>query len=181
MSQRPLMKRSKGENLNSRCTIRGKVCGPIIDGGSSTNVASNTLIDKLQILTKKHPTPYSLWWLGPKDEVIASRQALISLSIGPYCGEVLCDVLPIDACHLPFSRPWLFDNHVIYDGHANTYSLKHNGYSLTLTPIPHLNLSQLNRGRKERKASIKVKHRMKVPLVRANLNLYYPWSNQTHK
>jgi len=32
--------------------------------------------------------------------------------------------------------PWLFDNHVIYDGHANTYELKYKDCSLTLTPLP---------------------------------------------
>ena len=99
-------------------------------------MTSNTLIHKLQI-----PTSYSFQWLGPKDEIITLRQALISFSISPYCGEVLCDVVSMDACHLLLRRPWLFDNHVIYDGHANTYSLKHNGCSLTLTPYPHRNLS----------------------------------------
>ena len=62
----------------------GKVYGLIMDGGSCTNVNSKTLIDKLKIPTKKHPTPYSLQWLGPNDEETTLRQALISFSIGPY-------------------------------------------------------------------------------------------------
>ena len=45
------------------CTIGGKVCELIIDGGSCTNVASMTLIDKLQVPTKVHPIPYTLQWL----------------------------------------------------------------------------------------------------------------------
>ena len=56
--------------------------------------------------------------------------------ISAYCGEVLCDILPMDAPSLLLSRPWMFDNHVIYDGYANTYSLKHNGKSITLAPLP---------------------------------------------
>jgi len=42
-----------------------------------------------------------------------------------------------------FDRPWLFDNHVMYDGHANTYALKFKGHSLTLTalsPPKHLKI-----------------------------------------
>ena len=64
---------------------------------------------------------------------------------------MLCDVLPIDGCHLLLGRPWLFDNHVIYDGHANTYSLKHNGCSLTLTPLPPPKppIIKLNKGREK--------------------------------
>ena len=41
----------------------------------------------------------------------------------------------MDACHLLLGRPWLYDNHVIYDGYTNTYSLKHNEKSLTLAPL----------------------------------------------
>jgi len=48
---------SQGEKMfNSRFTIGRKVYGLIIDGGSCINVASNTLINKLQIATKEHPT-----------------------------------------------------------------------------------------------------------------------------
>ena len=146
---------------------------PHIDGDSCTNVASNTLVDKLQIPTKKHPTPYSLQWLGLKDKVITLRQALILFSIGPCCGEVLYDIPPMYACHLLLGRPWLFNSHVIYDGHANTYSLKHNECSLTLTLLPSPNPFIIKLQREERKASIRVKHRMGVPLVRANLKLPY--------
>jgi len=39
------------------------------------------------------------------------------------------------AFHVLLSRPWSYDNNVIYDGHVNSYSLNHNGCSLTLTPL----------------------------------------------
>ena len=74
--------------------------------------------------------------LGPSNKVTASRQALILFSICPYCGEALCDILSIGACHLLLGRPELFDNHVICDGHATTYTLKHNGKSLIFAPLP---------------------------------------------
>ena len=112
------------------------MCELIIDGGSCTNVPSTTLIDKLQLPTKVHPTLYSIQWLKQGSEVIVSKQALIAFSVGPYCGEVLWDVLPKDACHLLLGRPLLFDNHVIHDGHVNTNAFKYMGRNLTLTPLP---------------------------------------------
>jgi len=42
----------------------------------------------------------------------------------------------MDACHLLLGRPWLFHNHMIHDGHANTYTFKYIGCNLTLTPLP---------------------------------------------
>jgi len=46
--------------LYTRCQIRDKVCGMIIDYGSCTNVASTTLMEKLGLTTIPHPTSYSL-------------------------------------------------------------------------------------------------------------------------
>lgn len=53
----------------TRCTIKGKVCNLIIDGGSCTNVASSYLVDKLELERTKHPRPYKLRWLDDKVEV----------------------------------------------------------------------------------------------------------------
>ena len=49
------------ENIfHTRCHINNKVCSTIIDGGSCTNVASTTLVEKLNLPTLKHPKPYKL-------------------------------------------------------------------------------------------------------------------------
>ena len=49
------------ENLfHTRCTIYDKVYSLIIDGGSCTNVASESLVEKLGLKTGKHPRPYLL-------------------------------------------------------------------------------------------------------------------------
>ena len=36
----------------------------ISDGGSCTNVASTTMVEKLGMPTSKHPRPYKLQWLN---------------------------------------------------------------------------------------------------------------------
>jgi len=119
----------------SRCTIQGKVCSLIIDGDSCTNVASTHLVSKLGLSTIPHPQPYSLQWLKKGNEVQVTKQALISFSVANLRDEVLCDVLPMDACHLLLGRPWQFDKDAIHYGKSNTYSFKLKGKSYTLTPL----------------------------------------------
>ena len=69
----------------------------IIDGGSCTNVASTTMVEKLGMPTSKHPRPYKLQWLNDSGEVRVNKQVLVSCSIGKYEDEVLCDVVPMQA------------------------------------------------------------------------------------
>ena len=52
--------RHREQIFHTRCILGGKGCELIIDGASCTNVASTTLINKLQLPTKVHATPYSL-------------------------------------------------------------------------------------------------------------------------
>ena len=53
------------ENIShTRCHINNKVYSMIIDGGSSTNVASTTLVEKLNLPTLKHTRSYKLQWLN---------------------------------------------------------------------------------------------------------------------
>jgi len=42
----------------------------------------------------------------------------------------------MDAFQLLLGRPYSYDNHVIHNGHVNTYTFKHKGRSLTLAPLP---------------------------------------------
>ena len=53
------------ENIfHTQCTVNGRVCLLIIDGGSCVNVASTTMVEKLQLKTEPHPQPYSIQWLN---------------------------------------------------------------------------------------------------------------------
>lgn len=49
------------ENIfHTRCHVHDQVCSLIIDGGSCTNVASTTLVDKLGLALLRHPRLYKL-------------------------------------------------------------------------------------------------------------------------
>ena len=46
----------------------------------------------------------------------------LNFSVGDYTDTVICDVLPMDACHLLLGRPWQYDRHATHEGRSNTYS-----------------------------------------------------------
>ncbi|GAV91286.1 hypothetical protein CFOL_v3_34683, partial [Cephalotus follicularis] len=83
-----------------------------------------------------HPSPYKLQWLSDGNELKVSQQVLLSFSIGKnYEAEVLCDVIPMDACHLLLGRPWQYDRSVKHDGRKNTYTVKKDERSILLIPL----------------------------------------------
>ena len=55
------------------------------------NVASKLLVDKLGLRMLKHPKSYKLQWLNESGEVKVNKQVLVSIAIGRYKDEVLCD------------------------------------------------------------------------------------------
>ncbi|XP_031376081.1 uncharacterized protein LOC116191022, partial [Punica granatum] len=116
VARRALSLQTKGveevqrENIfHTRCYIKDKVCSVIIDGGSCTNVASATMVEKLRLPMVKHPRPYKLQWLNDSGEIRVNKQVLVAFRIGKYEDEVLCDVVPMQAGHLLLGRPWQFD------------------------------------------------------------------------
>jgi hypothetical protein len=60
---------------------------------------------------------------------------LVEFKIGNYNDKILCDVIPMDVCHLLLGRPWKYDRNVVHDGRMNTYTLKKDGRTHRLLPI----------------------------------------------
>jgi hypothetical protein len=54
-------------------------------------------------------------------------QCKVEFKIGGYKHEILCDVIPMDICHVFLGIPWKFDINSIHDGRKNTYTLEKNG------------------------------------------------------
>ncbi|XP_060202503.1 uncharacterized protein LOC132630942 [Lycium barbarum] len=52
-----------------------------------------------------------------------------------YEDDTLCDVIPMQACHILLGRPWQFDRNTFHDGRKNRYSLELNGKKYTLAPL----------------------------------------------
>jgi hypothetical protein len=67
--------------------------------------------------------------------VSVTKQCLVEFKIGGYNDKVLCDVIPMDVCHLLLGRPWQYDKNVVHDGRMNTYTLEKDGRTHRLLPI----------------------------------------------
>ena len=96
------LKRDKEEQrmniFHLRCTVQGKVCSLIIEGGSCTNVASLSMAEKLNLQAMAHPHPYNIQWVNQGKVLQVNSTCLISFAIGKnYHDEIWCDIIPIDA------------------------------------------------------------------------------------
>jgi hypothetical protein len=133
--------------FHTKCTSSGKVCNVIIDGGSCENVVSTTIVEKLNLKTEPHSHPYKLQWLKNGNDIQVTKKCLIQFSIGKnYKDEVLCDVVPMDACHILLGRPWQYDKRAFHDGFKNTYSFENDGTKITLAPLRMLHTPKPSKG-----------------------------------
>ena len=82
-----------------------------------------------------HPTPYNVSWLQKGHQIIVTEQCKAEIQIGTYKDVILCDVMPMDVCHVLLGRPWQFDRKVIHDGRRNTYTMEKDGNKHTLLPL----------------------------------------------
>ncbi|XP_074302274.1 uncharacterized protein LOC141633751 [Silene latifolia] len=105
----PTDSEQRNQLFHTKCRVNDKWCSLIIDGGSCTNAASTEMVSKLGLVTTKHPHPYALHWLDDGSSVKVTKQARVGLVMGSYVDEVLCDVIPMDACHILLGRPWQYD------------------------------------------------------------------------
>ncbi|XP_042012102.1 uncharacterized protein LOC121760510 [Salvia splendens] len=119
--------------MNSK--VKDKTCLVIIDGGSCANVVSEQLVAKLGLEDIKHPRPYKLQWLGEAGELKVTTQSLVPLKNGVFEDDVLCDVIPMTACHVLLGRPWEFDRKVYKNGFTNEYFHMLNGLNIRLKPL----------------------------------------------
>jgi hypothetical protein len=125
LKQEPKTKNtSQRENLFIKTfKMKEKVCKVIIDSGSTDNLVSTKMVEKLELETTRNSTPYKVSWLQKVHEVIVIKQCLVEFKIGGYKDEIMCDVIPMDVCHVLLGRPWMYDKNVIHYGRRNTYTL----------------------------------------------------------
>jgi len=88
------------------CSIGGRVCNMIIDGGSFENVIFQDVVNNLNLKTEERTHPYRLSWFKKGNDVKVTKRCLVSFSIRKkYFDEVWCDVVPMDVCHILLGRP----------------------------------------------------------------------------
>jgi len=92
-----------------------------MDEGSSNNVVSKRLVDKLSLKTIPHTRPYKLNWISKEGETNVNKQVLINFSIGSYKDEALCDVVPMEVTYILLGRPCQFHKQTLHDGYTDKY------------------------------------------------------------
>ena len=83
----------------------------------------------------KHPTPYKVSWLQKVHQLLENEQCNVEFQICTYKDVVLCDIIPMNVCHILLGRPRQYDRKIVHDGRKNTYSLEKDGRNHTLLPL----------------------------------------------
>eukprot|EP00253_Pinus_taeda_P029788 PITA_29788 len=117
------------------CKSHGKCCKVIIDNGSTDNLVATEMVEKLGLKRLKHPTPYKVSWLQKGHQLLVYEQCEVEFHIGKYHDTVICDIMPMDVCHILLGRPWQYDRKVMHDGKTNCYKFTKDGVKHTLVPI----------------------------------------------
>eukprot|EP00253_Pinus_taeda_P011990 PITA_11990 len=117
------------------CKSQGKFCKMIIDNESTDNLVSVEMVEKLGLKRMKHPTPYRVSWLQKGHQLLVDDQSEVEFQIGHYKDKIICDIMPMDVCHILLGRPWQYDRKVTHDGVLNFYKFEKDGVKHTLVPI----------------------------------------------
>jgi hypothetical protein len=91
--------------FRTACKTNYRVCKVIIDSGSIDNLVSTEMVEKLELETTMHLKPYKVSWLQKGNHVMVAKQCLVEFKIEGYRDEILCDVIPMDVCHILLGRP----------------------------------------------------------------------------
>jgi hypothetical protein len=83
---------------------------------STDNLVSTEMVENLELETTDHPSPYKVSWLQKGHQASVTKQCLVDFKMGEYKDKVLCDVIPMDVCHVLLGRPWQYDRNVVHDG-----------------------------------------------------------------
>ena len=74
------MRKVIGESVQRRslfktvCKVEGKCCKLVIDNGSTDNLVSTEMVDKLKLKKAVHPEPYRVAWLQKGHQVLVREQ-----------------------------------------------------------------------------------------------------------
>ena len=88
------------------CKTKGWKCKVIVDSGSTDNLVSTEMVEKLELETNRHLSPYKVSWLQKGHQVSVTKQCLVEFKTGEYRDKILCDVIPMDVYHVLLGRQW---------------------------------------------------------------------------
>ena len=102
------------------------------------------MVEKLNLKKVKHPTPYKVSWLHKGHQLLVIEHSEVDFQIGIYKDKAICDIMPMDVCHVLLGRLWKFNRKVIHDGNRNCYNFETRGIHHTLSPLQEVNGDTVN-------------------------------------
>jgi hypothetical protein len=147
--------------FHTRGMIKEKLCRIIVDNGSCNNIASQELVDRMELKQRRHPNPYKMQWLNDCGALRVSHVVTVPFSIGRYNDHVECDVVPMQACQLLLGRPWLYDRDVQIFGRTNKLAFMYKGERISLLPLTPKEIlkDDLKRKQRESENHLRVTHK----------------------
>jgi hypothetical protein len=67
--------------FRTACKTKDRVCKVIIDSGSTDNLVSIDMVEKLELETTAHSKPYKVSWLQKGHQVMVTKQCLVEFKI----------------------------------------------------------------------------------------------------
>ena len=102
--------------------IKEKLCRIIVNNGSCNNIASQQLVDRMELKHRRHPNPYKMQWINDCGVLRVSHVVTVPFSIGSYNDHVECHMVHMQACQLLLGRPWLYDRDIQIFGRTDKLS-----------------------------------------------------------
>jgi hypothetical protein len=93
------------------------------------------MVEKMGLKKKIHHIPYKVSYLQKGHQLLVNEQCEVEFHIGSYKDKVLCDIIPMDVCHILLGIPWQYDRKAIHDGRINTYTFEKDGENHTFLPL----------------------------------------------
>lgn len=132
----PIVEKGQRQNVfQSIFKIKGKNYKVIVDGGSYNNIINGDLVHALGISTWRQPHPRYVKWLNGVGNLKITHHARGQFLVGSYVDKMVCDVAPVQACHLLLGRFWQFDHNATHHAMSNKYSFMHQGVNHVLEPM----------------------------------------------
>ena len=135
MGQRTMDSCQRTSLLRNCSKFSGKVYKVILDGGSTSNLISKEMIQKLGLKRMRHPYPYGIGWLQGDHALEVREQCLVDFQIRQYKDQVLYDIVDMNSCHVLLGRPCQYDCRVVHDCVRNVYTIEKGGRKFSLIPL----------------------------------------------
>ena len=75
--------------FRTRVKCQGKICNLLIDFGSTENLVSKEMVQKLELTKTPHPFPYHVSWLTKGQKTLVTKKTMVEFTLGDFKDIVL--------------------------------------------------------------------------------------------